>query len=372
MSAGQDRLSPGEPSGTRDLPKGRERLLKLIALTIGSILAALIGEVTLRLLAPTPDTARAVLPDSERHFGYPGHFRGFAGGVAFQTNDAGFRGRDFASIDGTRDHVILVIGDSYAFGYGVDDADAFPAVLEANLAQQYPGKAIRVVALAMPGYNTRQQLATLKEYGPRLRPRLVLIAYNLNDIHQREADEAPPDEAASETAADPGWNLRPRRLIDSARERSHLVRFLLPQVAALARAAHLAIETAVTAEVHEYVADGPAWKDNQLVLLQTIDYARTKLGAEVGLMVVPYVVQLTERHPPATAYDAVMKFSASHGVPAVNAFDYFLGHRAGALWINLFDAHPNATGHALMAQAASDLLVRGGLLETPVKLPKTP
>ena len=91
-------------------------------------------------------------------------------------------------------------------------------------------------------------------------------------------------------------------------------------------------------------------------------YARHELGAKVGLMVVPYIVQLDAHHAPRAAYEAVMRFGHESGIPAINAFDYFLGQQAGALWINMFDAHPNAAGHALMARAAADLLDGRGLL----------
>jgi hypothetical protein len=143
------------------------------------------------------------------------------------------------------------------------------------------------------------------------------------------------------------------------------VRFLLPQLAALARVLRLPVETSATSEVLEYVESRPRWRENQATLQAMFDFVRNDLHARVALMVVPYMVQLSERHPAAPAYDAVMRFAAAHDVPAINAFDYFRGRSASRLWINLFDAHPNAVGHQLMGHAAADLLTSRHLVTLP-------
>lgn len=68
---------------------------------------------------------------------------------------------------------VLVVGDSHAFGYGVDDGCAFPQLT----------RGFSVKAVAAPGYNLVQELLVLEELGPRLRGKLVVwFIYHGNDL----------------------------------------------------------------------------------------------------------------------------------------------------------------------------------------------
>jgi lysophospholipase L1-like esterase len=346
-------LSENESTAAR-APSTRARrwLFPAIALGIGCLSGLGVAEVLVRLAEPVPDTRGVPLPGSGRVYGYPANSQGYAGGIPYRTNSSGFRGSEFTNIDSARDFIILVLGDSYAFGYGVKSSEAFPALLESRLQQEYSGRRIRVVNLATPGYETSQELAVLREWAPNFRPHLVLLQYHLNDIRrQREsvgAGDAPPP------AVQP-------RLVDMKRH-SALLRLLLPRLAAIARSLGVSVKSTATTDLSEYVNDGPAWKHNQETL-QCLFGAAQSVGAAIGVLVVPNLVQLNDHHPLTPAYETVMRFLTANRIPAVNAFDYFKGQRAGSLWINVFDAHPNAAGHVLLAQAAYDLTAKTRVLE---------
>ena len=143
---------------------------------------------------------------------------------------------------------------------------------------------------------------------------------------------------------------------------SALLRLLLPRLAAVARTLGLSVKSTATAEIGEYVNDGLAWKHNQETLQRLFGTAQS-VGAAIGVLVVPVLVQLNDHHPPAPAYETVMRFLTANRIPTINAFDYFKGHRAGDLWINIFDGHPNAAGHVLLAHAAYDLVAKTRVLE---------
>lgn len=320
----------------------RRFLLPLLAFGIGCVLAAVVGEAIVRLVEPRPDTHGISTHGSAREYGYAPNSNGFAGGVRFVTNSSGFRGPEFGNLDSA--FVIVVLGDSYSFGYGVEYAEAFPALLEANLRRRHQGWNVRVIDLGIPGYNTSQELATLKEWAPRLHPNLVLLQYHLNDI-QRQLSGAPASKRASGTG------------LERLKRHLHLLRFLLPRLAGAARALGLPVKTTATAELADYTGGSPAWQRNQATLQELFAIARSG-GAAVGVLIVPYMVALDRSHPLIPAYDAVYRFCVSSGVPVVNSFRYFMGRRAGALWINAFDGHPNAAGHALLAAAAGELVAK--------------
>lgn len=80
---------------------------------------------------------------------------------------------------------IAAVGDSVTFGYGVDQQSAWPAVLEEELNGKpwdaaNPGR-FEVLNFGVPGYNTVQEAAVVHYKVMPLRPRLIILAYVLND-----------------------------------------------------------------------------------------------------------------------------------------------------------------------------------------------
>jgi hypothetical protein len=95
---------------------------------------------------------------------------------------------------------VLVVGDSYAFGLGVSEADALPGRLEAALRAS--GCPAEVVNFGIPAYHTGQELALLERIGFALEPELVVLLYYANDnvaaplayapsVHALYVDETP-------------------------------------------------------------------------------------------------------------------------------------------------------------------------------------
>jgi lysophospholipase L1-like esterase len=325
-----------------------ERYARLFCIFFGIVAAVLIAEAAIRFLEPPADTKGIQLKNSERLFGFKENSKGYAGGVEFDTNSSGFRTEKFDNELVNEGEVVIVLGDSYAFGYGVRYQDSFPSILQRTLRKKYPDKNIRVVNLSIPGYNTAQELATLKEVGLNLRPKVVLLAYHLNDIETHIGEEERK-----------GISLL-GMIIDAKRD-FHLLRFVLPRIAALGRLLHIEVETTATAQLQEYVTGGAAWKRNQNTLKELFDLC-SENDCNLGIIVVPYIVQLTDDHPCTVAYQEVIDFCKSNSIPAVNAFEYFRAVEARNLWINAFDGHPNSQGQALIAEAADDLISSSHLL----------
>lgn len=102
------------------------------------------------------------------------------GPVVIQTNSHGFRDDPFEpKTAGT--FRILALGDSFGFGHGVEVDEAYPEILEGLLVE--PGRSVEVFNLGVPGYNTRQELAQLRQIGASLEPDLVLLGCYLgNDL----------------------------------------------------------------------------------------------------------------------------------------------------------------------------------------------
>jgi hypothetical protein len=90
--------------------------------------------------------------------------------IEIHTNSAGFRGaREYALKKPAGIYRILVLGDSFPFGFGVADSDAFPAVLESR------DKTLEVINLSVPGYGIDQMLMAWRTIGAFYEADSVLI-----------------------------------------------------------------------------------------------------------------------------------------------------------------------------------------------------
>jgi lysophospholipase L1-like esterase len=101
-------------------------------------------------------------------------------GTRVSINRFGFRGRDYTTEKPSGTYRIAVIGDSITFGNNLPPDANYPALLEKRFAQS--GKKVEVLNLALGGYDTLQEVATLEEIGLQFHPDLVLIGYCINDI----------------------------------------------------------------------------------------------------------------------------------------------------------------------------------------------
>lgn len=159
---------------------------KRIIVTLITLAAcALLGEVILRLWAPFPDYSHEVIrsfPDRyDPYLGYAGipnldqpfilpDFR-----VTIRNNSRGFRDRERSYRKGDEKRIVL-LGDSHAWGWGVENEENFPALLEEKL------RGWEVINLGHAGYSTDQELLLLEREGMRYSPDIVLLLFCENDV----------------------------------------------------------------------------------------------------------------------------------------------------------------------------------------------
>ncbi|MCC6450013.1 MAG: SGNH/GDSL hydrolase family protein [Candidatus Aureabacteria bacterium] len=156
----------------------------------GAVLGALAvcafaGEAALRLLAPFPEHgSRAIhsfpdtyhpllgwtgVPNLDTVFTLPDFSH------RIRNNQRGFRDRDHAREKAGKRRIV-VLGDSTAWGWGVEAEERFSDRMERML----PGW--EVLNLAQAGYSTDQELLVLETEGLAYGPELVLLLFDRNDV----------------------------------------------------------------------------------------------------------------------------------------------------------------------------------------------
>jgi hypothetical protein len=104
-----------------------------------------------------------------------------------RTNSLGLRGPEVAPRKPAGTRRVIVVGDSYVFGQGVDDDQTMPARLSRRLNDRGPGR-YEVVNLGVNSYSTDQELILLEELGPRLEPDIVVLFVCDNDFEANMQD----------------------------------------------------------------------------------------------------------------------------------------------------------------------------------------
>lgn len=199
----------------------------------GVAAALLLAEAAARLLvpAPNPSAVEAIFAATDapgvNYVMIPGH-SGWAFNAALHTNRLGFRGPDW-STEPLRGRLrIALLGDSHAFGFGVDDEDAVGEQLARRLDASGDGP-VEVLNFAVNGYNSVQELGVLRAFALPHRPDVVILVPSPNDADKASfADPehylvsspvAPGSRTAEQEARLAAWR---RRTYDTG-ERSRLL-----------------------------------------------------------------------------------------------------------------------------------------------------
>lgn len=162
------------------------------AITIALALLALVAvEAYLRLTIPgsSRESIYEYTLSSKRYKVMKPNAMVVAWGKELRTNELGFRdATPRLAPKRPGEFRIVVLGDSFTVSAGVDYARIYTTLLEQHLKEKHPG--VRVINLAVGGYNVVQYAAVLEEVALGLEPDMVLVAlYPENDFSMDTYEE---------------------------------------------------------------------------------------------------------------------------------------------------------------------------------------
>lgn len=125
---------------------------------------------------------------------YKGCFDGFnvklPRTTTIEINSDGIRDREFSVEKPPNVFRIVVLGDSFAFGQGVENNETFAKVLETFLNNNSKKWKYEVLNFGVPGYNTLQEVELFKRKALKYKPDMVIVGFVENDwINQTRLKE---------------------------------------------------------------------------------------------------------------------------------------------------------------------------------------
>lgn len=374
---------PAEASRRPDSTGRLRRLVRDAAIVLAMTIALLAGaELVLRLFFPqhlvgTPVRGQAFsvedsvlglryVPGAVWRFSHP-EYR-----VEYAVNAHGFR--DATTHPATKPAGtvrVLLLGDSFTFGQGVEYVETWPVRVERELARR--GLAhVELVKAGMQGADTRSELVLLRRLLPQYRPDVVVVGFLINDLYtntpeQRTVSRAPRT-AADSASAD--WNAVRSAVFARAgrKESSHLL--------ALARRwltsfdpVYIGLYLSAPGRGDFLQRPLPERAARQLevtrTLLRTIAATCDSAGASLVVVSIPQQFQVLYeragmRRPDVDVryYDRALGATAeSLGVAWVPTLDVFAAARGNAELFYRLDGHLTPRGNAVLAGAFIDRVV---------------
>lgn len=330
-------------------------------------------EIAARLVFPAPpDPTRepqiVYRVDPEVRYVLAPNQQGWIDDGFVTTNSRGFRGGE-VEVPKPQGRVrIVALGDSVAFGWGVNDADTFCRQLEQEWKMRHPGVDLDVVNLAVPGYATRQEVALLKRNLAALQPDVVLVGFYENDLPDTIDDRGTSGTRVDASNARSGQVLRMNPVPSSWLERE----------ARRSRAIYTASHAAKTL-MHR--GEGKQGSSMELDLLESrrsaeLETAWQRVSAQLedlrasavvfhftaGIIVLPPREQVLGLYPDSDYQKRIAEIADRLGLFVIDPLPAL---KAGArnkvsLFVPYDRNHPSPAGHRLIAQSIVEYLNQHG------------
>ena len=240
---------------------------------------------------------------------------------------------------------ILGLGDSYLFGQGVKPNDRCLDGLPTRLKSHWPKTRFETINAGQPGFNTVQELNSLKRCGWNYDPDLVILHFVPNDIEADIYTNKPKVEFFTEyTTGFLGTDWLSQH----------------SEICALARRkiwGKIKGRAYIRESIDSFVSQPEKWESSRGAMAEIANQCRQH---DVGFLVVvfPFFINLDGDYPFQPIHDRVKQFCAESKIPCLDLRDNFRRYSGPELWVHPVDQHPNETAHRLAADAIADFIVK--------------
>lgn len=321
-----------------------------------------ITEIFLRLIIPSSNISLIQYNKETKRFKVmKSNATGVVYGVPFQTNNLGFRDNKPEVLEkGEDEYRIIVLGDSFTVAGGVPFEDIYTQVLEKSLNMRTSSKKIKVINLAVTGYNIIQYKYVVQEIGLNLNPEYVIIGIYLgNDfillkfqkhVNAKSIELGRVNNKKKESITT--YLINRIRSLYIYKVFGGKFNHLLRQFGLFPKTD--AVESAYETMVNSYDKESEAWKKNVSALKSIINILQEE---KIPLLVV--TLPVTWDFNSLKQYDDIVKnLCEENNVAIISLIDKFIesGLSPSEFHLNIIDGHPNEKYHTIVGNALAEYL----------------
>lgn len=166
---------------TVQISKKRRILYSILLVVIVVVVIVAAGELLIRVIRPQEYSyprweysaryGSVLFGNCKMVHAYPGRWK-----FTYTINEDRCRGKQIPLSNAYAKKNIVIIGDSYSFGSGVNDGEEYSSLIANKLKDDYD-----VINLSVGGWGLTQQIRRYYEFGQLYSPKIVLLQFCVND-----------------------------------------------------------------------------------------------------------------------------------------------------------------------------------------------
>lgn len=340
---------------------------RFFLICLGIALSLLLGEFIMRIIIPPlPETLGHIhQPSTNKNLVYElvPNSKGVVLGAEVEINSHGLRDKEYRLEKSENVYRILVLGDSWTFGTGVNLDDTYVKQLEKLLNTNDPSREYEVINCGVGGYNTVREVVYFKDKNLlKFNPDLIIIGYNIHNMeigHQYRNLEQKSDQIGTRQTnyKGPKTTFLPYDIIDKLKNSSVLLQFIAYRSETLLKILKIRDYEPL------YSDSSKGWTAARAALAELSDIAGSR-EVRVLLVIFPVLSNLDDSFPFSGIHQIVRQAADSLGIMFYDLFPDFKGHKASSLWVHPQDRHPNAKGHRIIAEGIYRYLEKNKIVYT--------
>lgn len=285
--------------------------------------------VLLKTASQNPNVSHEHVPNSEA----------FLYGVDLKINSYGFRDKEYSVEKPYNTYRILVLGDSFTLGWGVQVEDSYSKVLERMLNEKIKGKKFEVINTALGNYNTQMEYEMLKEKGLAFKPDMVIVGYYPNDPELTVKFDI-------------------NSISTFVKRHSYIYMFFWDRITNLKAKINAGSKTgSYTGYVHSLYKNGFEGRRIMESSLNGIIGLSRQNNITPVVVVLPQFFGDLKSYEFSEVYPIISNITSKKGVLSIDMLPYFQSYSTKEVIISAEDAHPNKLGHRIIAKAVYDKII---------------
>lgn len=349
------------------------------------IILLLILEIGIRIIDPFPPSGAPEGLFSEQR-GISGLTPGYQAVMVqkefcnrISINPEGFRDDSYSLSKPQNTFRILMLGDSFQFGWGVEKPEIYSEIAEAKLNGIFEKK-IEILSMGVPAVGTVHELKLLKEKGLAYRPDLVVLAYMVgNDLNDNINYKEYEDKEDSIESFPSAFSDVVNSMKSALKANTHIYWWVRQKTLynPVMRLLFDRLNVLKMEPLVEYLQMNRSdnyqegWNKTNTLILEAKDIAK-KNGAGFLLVLIPSRIQVNHQEWDSVlhlynwdknAFDTekpnsiLIDFAESNGIDYLDLLPYFRQESQTQRLYYIYDGHWNKEGHALASEYLLNYIV---------------